>query len=134
MTTLFSQVPTPFFTRTGPTPRSATHWRTMGSMEFRVLHIDDCPNWQEAGTRLRAALDAAGLPDQRFDFLLIRSPADASGTGFAGSPTITLDGVDLIPTPGSTNDLACRIYRTDAGFAGVPTVDQLVERITAHQV
>ena len=45
---------------------------------------------------------------------------------------ILLDDVDLFPTDGRTSDLACRVYRTDTGFAGVPTVVQLVEAIQGH--
>jgi len=43
-----------------------------------------------------------------------------------------LDGVDAFPTDGRTSDLACRIYRTDTGFAGVPTVAQLIEAMRGH--
>lgn len=100
-------------------------------MELEVLHIDDCPNWEQAGDRLRQALAATGLDDVPIRFRLIRTAEDASGSGFAGSPTITVDGEDLFPSEGRTNDLACRVYFTPSGLAGLPTVDQLVERLTA---
>lgn len=101
-------------------------------MDLEVLHIDDCPNWQEAGERLRAALNSTAHGDASIRFRLIRSSVDASGTAFAGSPTITLDGVDLIPSQGATSHLACRVYQTPFGLAGLPTVDQLIEGIQAH--
>lgn len=105
----------------------------MTSVDLEVLHIDDCPNWREAATRLRAALDATGHPDEAITFRLLRTSEDIDGTAFAGSPTITLDGVDLIPSQGATGDLACRVYATPAGLAGLPTVDQLIEGILAHE-
>ena len=102
-------------------------------MDLEILHIDDCPNWEEAGSRLRAALDSTGHDGESIGFRLIRTSEDASGTAFAGSPTITLDGVDLIPSQGATGDLACRIYPTPSGLAGLPTVEQLIEGIRAHE-
>ena len=101
-------------------------------MVLEVLHIADCPNWQQAGIRLREALNATGHADESIGYRLLRSSKDAVGTAFAGSPTITLDGVDLIPSEGATSDLACRVYMTPLGLAGLPTVDQLVEAIRAH--
>jgi hypothetical protein len=102
-------------------------------VDLEVLHIDNCPNWGEAATRLRAALDATGHSDEAITFRLLQTSEDAVGTAFAGSPTITLDGIDVIPSQGATGDLACRVYMTPSGLAGLPTVDQLVEGIRAHE-
>ncbi len=101
-------------------------------MKLEVLHIGDCPNWVEAGSRLREALATAGHTDVPINYRLLRTARDVEGTAFAGSPTITLDGVDLFPSTGVTSDLACRIYRTPVGLAGLPTTEQLVERIQDH--
>jgi hypothetical protein len=98
-------------------------------MRLEVLHIDDCPNWEEAARRLQVALTSTGHGDVEIGYRLLRTPADAAGTAFAGSPTITVDGVDLFPSDGRTNDLACRIYFTPTGMAGLPTVDQLTEAL-----
>jgi hypothetical protein len=102
-------------------------------VDLEVLHIDDCRNWREAATRLRAALDSTGHADEAITFRMLRTSEDIVGTAFAGSPTITLDGVDVIPSQGATGDLACRVYLTPSGLAGPPTVDQLIEGIRAHE-
>jgi hypothetical protein len=102
-------------------------------MELEILHIVDCPNWQQAGRRLRDALNATGHADESIGYRLLRWSDDAVGTAFAGSPTITLDGVDLIPSGGATTELACRIFVTPSGLAVLPTVDQLAEGIRAHE-
>lgn len=102
-------------------------------MEFEVLHIDQCPNWEEAGGRLRTALNMTGHGDTVISFRLLRTPEDAAHVPFAGSPTITLDGEDLFPSDGRTTDLACRIYSTPAGLAGLPTVEQLTRAIKGHE-
>lgn len=98
-------------------------------MEIRVLHIDDCPNWEVTGSRVRRALESVGLRDVPVEVLLIRTADDAVRLGFAGSPTILVDGHDLFPSEGRTADLACRVYLTDAGFAGAPTVAQLEQAL-----
>lgn len=100
-------------------------------MTLEVLHIDDCPNWQEAGARASDALAALGRPDVVVEYRLVRTPADAALVGFAGSPTLTLDGEDIFPSDGRTADLACRIYLTPRGFAGLPTQDQIIEALAA---
>lgn len=101
-------------------------------MRFEVLHIDACPNSAEAIGRLREALVATGHPDAVVETRLLRTPEDAADAPFAGSPTITLDGTDLFPTTGQTNDLACRVYATPAGLAGVPTTAQIIDAITSR--
>jgi hypothetical protein len=100
-------------------------------MTLEVLHIDDCPNWQDAGARASHALAALGRPDVIVEYRLVRTSADATLAGFAGSPTLTLDGEDIFPSGGRTADLACRIYLTPHGFAGVPTQDQVTEALAA---
>lgn len=95
-------------------------------MKVEILHIDECPNWEEAGRRVRIALDQIGRNGVDIDHVLLSSSDEAGRVWFAGSPTILIDGVDAFPTDGRTTDLACRIYRTDDGLAGLPTVEQLV--------
>lgn len=99
-------------------------------MRIEILHIDECPNWLEAGRRLEDALVATGHPDVSVNFRLLRSSQEAEAVHFAGSPTITLDGDDLFSSAARISDLACRVYVTPTGLAGLPTTEQLVEAIT----
>jgi hypothetical protein len=94
-------------------------------MDVRVLHIDDCPNWREAGVRTRQALDALGLADASVDFVLIRTEREAADAAFAGSPTIVVDGSDLFPSEAPTAALACRLYFTEHAVAGLPSQEQI---------
>ena len=98
-------------------------------MRVEILHIDDCANWEEAGRRVTIALAATGHADASVTFRTLRTPADAARFAFAGSPTITVDGVDLFPSAERISDLACRLYVTPAGLAGVPTVEQLEDAL-----
>jgi hypothetical protein len=101
-------------------------------MRIELLHIDGCPNTAKALEQVEAALAALGRQDVPVHLRHIKTPADIAGTGFAGSPTITADGVDIFPAGAPTSDLACRIYPTPSGLAGVPAVDQVTEALTNH--
>lgn len=100
-------------------------------MDVEILHIDDCPNWREAGGRVEEALLKTGHGDE-VSYRLLETPEQAAATAFAGSPTITIDGADLFPSEGRTSDLACRIYFTPTGIAGLPEYEQIVEGIRAY--
>ena len=91
-------------------------------MDVSVLHIDDCPNWVEATSRLRTALDNLGASDTAVSIIQVNTPEDALRVPFAGSPTILVDGVDLFPNEGRTTDLACRVYQTNGRLAGLPSL------------
>jgi hypothetical protein len=96
-------------------------------VNIEILHIEDCDNWREAGQRVRKALDATGHSEVGVEYRLLQTSAEAAEVPFAGSPTILRDGTDVFPSDGQTTELACRIYPTATGFAGMPTVDQLIE-------
>lgn len=98
-------------------------------MIVEVLHIDECPSWEKAAVRTREALDLLGLGAVQVKARVLRTAEEAAVTAFAGSPTITVDGTDAFPSDGRTADLACRVYLTDQGLAGMPTTDQIVEAI-----
>lgn len=99
-------------------------------MQVTVWYFADCPNWPAAGQRLRQALDEVGHGDVAIRFSPVASDAEAAALGFGGSPTFTVDGTDLFDTAAPTGTLACRLYPTPAGLAGVPEVSDLVAALT----
>lgn len=101
-------------------------------MKVELLCIDDCPTTEEAGERVNAALSMLDSPGVEVIFTVIKTASNARGTAFAGSPTITLDGVDIFPGAVPVSDLSCRIYRTPHGLAGLPTVDQIKRALQDH--
>ncbi|WP_262002265.1 thioredoxin family protein [Microbacterium sp. Mcb102] len=101
-------------------------------MEIELLHIADCPSWVEASRRVAEALRETGHDGLSLRYRLIRTEEDAAGVQFAGSPTITVDGNDLFPGSDRSSELACRIYSTPAGLAGMPTVEQIREAMRAY--
>jgi hypothetical protein len=101
----------------------------MDPMNITLLHIEECPSWEEAGERLERALAATGHGDKRVDVVLLNTPEEAGQYPFAGSPTILVDGVDLFPGAETTSSLACRVYRTGDRLAGSPTQEQIVDAL-----
>ena len=96
-------------------------------MEVTLRYFDGCPNWQTAEARVREALTATGHPDVAVRRERVETAEAAERLAFVGSPTLLIDGRDPFETPGAPFGLACRVYRTPAGLAGSPTVDQLRE-------
>jgi hypothetical protein len=109
----------------GSLPRAACEEQDR-MVQVTVWYFAGCPNWPVAGQRLRQALDEIGRADVPITFASVASDAEAAMLGFAGSPTFTVDGADLFDAVAPPGTLACRIYPTSAGLAGVPEVSDLV--------
>ena len=92
-------------------------------MDITLLYFEGCPNWTLADERLTAL--AAERPDLRVTRHLVDTPEEAERTGFHGSPSILVDGVDVFAEPGSVVGLSCRRYLTPNGYEGAPTLEQL---------
>lgn len=99
-------------------------------MQVKVLYFDDCPNWKVARQRLQEALRAAGLASTvEVSYQTVETPEEAERVGFRGSPTILVDGRDPWTDGGATGGLSCRIYVTEHGPDGAPSVAQLAQAL-----
>jgi hypothetical protein len=100
-------------------------------MSVELLIWSGCPSHDEARTRLRAALDALGRADEPVEETWVESDKLAQELGFVGSPTIRVDGHDVIPVlPGAPAALSCRVYRTRAGkYTPLPDPEDLSENL-----
>ncbi|WP_207924473.1 hypothetical protein [Gordonia zhaorongruii] len=78
-------------------------------MEITLQYFDGCPNWVVLDRRLAEALD------DRPGVRVVRQRVE----------TAEDDGVDPFGDEHAPVGLACRMFRTPAGLAGSPTVDQL---------
>jgi hypothetical protein len=88
------------------------------------------PELADAGRHMRMALDTIGRDDVEVHFHGVETAAEAAEVGFGGSPTFMVDGVDLFGPPASAGALTCRVYPTENGLSGVPTLAVLVARLT----
>ena len=93
-----------------------------------LLYFPECPHWELAAQRLDEVARAAGLAVVR---RIIVTGAEAEQFGFRGSPTILINGRDPFADADDQVGLSCRMYRTPAGLAGSPTVEQLASAIAA---
>ena len=88
---------------------------------YEILYFADCPNWPPVATAVdRLARELGVAVDVRL--VRVASEDEALRLRFLGSPTVRLDGRDVEPGAGERRDfaLACRVYRTEEGFAGLP--------------
>lgn len=90
-------------------------------MRVDVLHIDECPNWEQLGGLVEELLPALGAVDVHPRFVLISTPEEAAAVPFAGSPTLLIDGVDAYPGATRTTALACRVYREGKRMVPLPS-------------
>jgi hypothetical protein len=98
-------------------------------VNIELLVVPDCPHEAVAATRLRRALDEIGPLDAAFTRRVVTTWAEAEKAGFTGSPTIPVDGHDLLPEPEPAPGPACRIHRTPGGHDGTPDPARLRETL-----
>jgi hypothetical protein len=103
---------------------------------MRVLHVEllwweGCPSTDGALAAVREALDELGLSGVEVRMREMRTDDDAADAGFVGSPTILIDGVDLVPAAAEESiGLSCRVYRRrDGRISPLPDPDDLREAL-----
>jgi proline dehydrogenase len=94
----------------------------MVQVRAELLFTPDCPHADLAETLLRSVLASEGIPVD-IERVPIDDLDEAASFGFHGSPTIRLDGRDVVPPPpGEEVSLACRLYSGAGGkLDGVPS-------------
>jgi hypothetical protein len=103
-------------------------------VHLTIRYIDGCPHWQLARDRLRAAVRELGLGGVPLGLEIVTTAIEADRLGFRGSPTILIDGTDPFAGPSMPMGLACRVYRTERGVEGAPSVAQLLDALRAAGV
>jgi hypothetical protein len=95
-----------------------------------IRYFAGCPHWRIAEERVRDALRTAGLADVTVEYERVETIENAIRTGFRGSPTILIDGMDPFAEGDAPAGLSCRIYQSEAGPQGAPTVQELEAVLT----
>jgi hypothetical protein len=101
-------------------------------MRVELLATLDCPHVDRADAIVREALANNGHTPL-IERVYVSDLDTAAGLGFHGSPTLRIDGRDVVPPPaGEPIHLGCRLYvQPDGTLAGVipaPTIAAVVER------
>ena len=99
----------------------------MREPDVELLWWEGCPSTERALAELRDALADVGLPDAQVRMREIKTDEEARATGFVGSPTILIDGTDVVePGDGEVVGLSCRVYRLrDGRIAPIPDPDDV---------
>jgi hypothetical protein len=70
--------------------------RRANQVHAEILHVDECPNLEEAGQRFRAAPDASGRSNAEIVYRLLRTseeaskvPVEVSARGTQKAPSIS---------------------------------------------
>ena len=92
-------------------------------MRVELLWWEGCPSYPQALDELKDVLRAEGLDPEGVQMREVESDEQAERERFPGSPTIRVDGQDLLPhEDGSPVGLTCRVYRLRDGRPS-PTPD-----------
>jgi glutaredoxin len=94
-------------------------------MKAELLVVPGCPNEVAARDLLHEAAAQAGIADLEVRVTVIATEQQAQRRGFVGSPTFVLNGTDPFAVTDAPPGLACRIYLTPHGAAGVPGIAAL---------
>ncbi len=104
----------------------------MSAVKVTLQYFPGCPNWRAAEAQVCRALELLGLPRGALALQVVLTPEDAEAVGFRGSPTVLVDGVDPFADLSAPVGLSCRLFPTEEGLAGSPTLAQLLTALGDH--
>lgn len=91
-------------------------------MNIEFLYFEDCPSHDQALARLQEVMQEEAI-SAPITITQIETEAQAIERQFIGSPTILINGKDIVaPVAGASVGLACRVYRLEDGrFSPLPS-------------
>jgi hypothetical protein len=101
-------------------------------VNVELLWWEGCPSTERALTAVQDALGELGLSAVEVGMREIKDDDAAREAGFVGSPTILIDGADLVPAAAEEHiGLSCRVYRRrDGRVSPIPDPDDLREALS----
>lgn len=101
-------------------------------MKIDFLFYRDCPSHDVALARLRDVLAEEGL-SANIEVSEVMTEAEAQALRFVGSPTIRINGDDIVsPGPNAYYALTCRVYqKADGRVTPLPPVDVIRRALQA---
>jgi hypothetical protein len=99
-------------------------------MRVELLWWEGCPSTPEALGDLRRVLREEGV-DVDIEMVEVQSDEDARRARFPGSPTIRIDGEDIVdPEETEPFSLTCRVYRLrDGRTSPTPDLEDIREAV-----
>jgi hypothetical protein len=101
-------------------------------VNVELLFWKGCPSHPKALAELRVAMSELGLDPDAIAIREVRTDADAERERFVGSPTIRIDGADVLAPADEPYGLTCRIYhRRDGRISPTPDPADLRDALTS---
>ena len=108
--------------RPGTTPQA-------GDLKVDFLYFEDCPSHDRALQLLEEVLREEGAEAQ-VDVRRVETDREAEELRFPGSPTIRINGFDIIEDPALPIGLSCRAYRQPNGrISPLPPRDAIAHAV-----
>jgi hypothetical protein len=102
-------------------------------MGIQFLYFEDCPSHDDALERLRSVMEELGIHAD-VEIIKVETEAQAQKLHFPGSPTIMINGQDIVPVPtGAHYYLTCRAYRLEDGrISPLPSRQMIRSALQQH--
>ena len=104
-------------------------------MNIRFLYYEDCPSHETALERLQMVMNQENISSE-VEVIKVETEDQANSWKFVGSPTILINGEDIVPPPEDAQyNLTCRAYRLENGrISPLPSEIMIRDALQAHQV
>ena len=102
------------------------------SPTVELVYDKDCPNVAAARANLRRAFAEVGIPARWTEWEQSRRETPARLRGF-GSPTVLVEGHDVVGAHPVEGLVACRLYDTADRRSGVPPVGLIARALSEAQ-
>ncbi len=104
----------------------------MADLRVELLVTEGCPHLSRARADLEEVL-RKGIVEVPIQVVIVGSAEDAELLHFPGSPTIRINGEDVVPADLPVA-LACRVYRDSQGrTSGSPPIEAIRAAVDAHR-
>jgi hypothetical protein len=105
----------------------------VADLHVELLAVEGCPHLEQARRDLEAVL-RTGIIEVPIQLIFVTGADDAEFLAFQGSPTIRINGEDVVPQPELPVAVACRVYRMpDGGTAGSPPIESIKTAVDRHR-
>ena len=105
----------------------------MADLRVELLAVEDCPHLETARRDLESVL-RKGIIEVPIQVVFVTGLDDAEFLDFQGSPTIRINGDDVVPQPELPVAIGCRIYRDAEGrMLGSPPIEAIRAAVDAHR-
>lgn len=101
-------------------------------MQIDFLYFEDCPSHEKALARLQEVLAEESLTAE-ITIRKMETDEQAQQWQFVGSPTILVNGEDIVPTDEAFYSLSCRVYQWEDGrFSPLPSPEMIRQGLYKH--